>query len=218
MTKAIAQAATILWSNWQDSTHIDELPIECRPRTRSGGYAIQADVARLSGADVVGWKIAATSAAGQRHINVDGPLAGRLLSSRQLPDGATVPLRNQVMSVAEAEFAFRMGADLPARSHPYAVNEVIDAVESLHPSIEVPDSRFHDPTIVGAPQLIADMACACWFLVGEAAPPAWRGRDLVEHRVVASRNGTHAAEGGGMNVLGDPRQRTGYVRRRTARG
>jgi len=205
MTKAITQAAGILWEHWQATTHIDELPIDCRPRTRSGGYAIQAEVARLSGQEVTGWKIAATSEAGQRHINVDGPLAGRLLSGRQVREGAEISIRNQVMNVAEAEFAFRLGRDLPARSHPYAVKEVMDAVESLHPSIEVPDSRYRDPAIVGAPQLIADTACASWFMIGPPAPPGWRDRDLVEHRVVASRNGGHAGEGGGMNVLGDPR-------------
>ena len=40
------------------------------------------------------------------------------------------------------------------------MDEVLAAVATLHPAIEVPDSRFDDFTIVGAPQLIADNACA----------------------------------------------------------
>ena len=73
------------------------------------------------------------------------------------------------MRVAEAEFAFRMGVDLPPRPQPYSVDEVLAAVATLHPAIEVPDSRFDDFTIVGAPQLIADNACAHLFVLGPAA-------------------------------------------------
>jgi 2-keto-4-pentenoate hydratase len=202
---AAAEAAAILWRHWRQSTHLDELPEHCRPATRAEGYAIQAEVARRSGYAPIGWKIAATSAAGQRHINVDGPLAGRLLSGRQLPEGAVVPLDGNVMNVAEAEFAFRMGRTLAQRHDPYDVGEVLDAVESLHPAIEVPDSRYADFVRVGGPQLIADTACACWFLIGGAAPPVWRERDLVAHEVAAYRNGALAARGQGANVLGDPR-------------
>ena len=41
---------------------------------------------------MVGWKIAATSAAGQAHIRVNGPLAGRLLSGQIDAEGATLSL------------------------------------------------------------------------------------------------------------------------------
>ena len=58
------------------------LPERCRPRDRSQGYAVQAELIRLSGERVVGWKIAATSVAGRNHLNVDGPLAGPLLANR----------------------------------------------------------------------------------------------------------------------------------------
>ena len=61
------------------------------------------------------------------------------------------------MRVAEAEFAFRLKRSLPARERVYGVQEVLDAVESLHPAIEIPDSRYDDFAGVGAPQLIADM-------------------------------------------------------------
>ena len=33
-----------------------------------------------SAGNLFGWKIAATSEAGQKHINVDGPMAGRILA------------------------------------------------------------------------------------------------------------------------------------------
>ncbi len=205
MSAEAQNAAAILWQHWQERTHFDELPSSCRPAGRAEGYAVQAEIARLSGQNVAGWKIAATSAAGQKHINVDGPLAGRLLAGREVAEGATISVAGNRMRVAEAEFAFRLARPLPKRDTGFSIAEVLDAVGSLHPAIEVPDSRFLDFTRVGGPQLIADTACACWFMIGTAAASSWRAVDLAAHRVVAYRNDELAAEGGGFNVLGDPR-------------
>src|SRR5689334_6275093 len=117
----IQTAASTLWQNWQQSLRIKELPERNRPRDRSAGYAIQAKLADCSGQRVVGWKIAATSTAGQAHIRVDGPLAGRLLQDRVLEDTAAVSLSGNIMRVAEAEFAFRFGRDLEKRKQSYSV-------------------------------------------------------------------------------------------------
>ena len=198
-------AAKLLWRHWQHATRIVQLPDECRPASRADGYAIQAEVANISGQAVAGWKIAATSLAGQKHINVDGPLAGRLLAGRELQPGGTVSLAGNRMRVAEAEFAFTLARPLARRATAYTLDEVMAAVDSLHPAIEVPDSRYVDFVKVGGPQLIADVACACWFMIGPEASVDWRHRDLAAHGVVAERNGAPASHGGGANVLGDPR-------------
>ncbi|HKY22477.1 MAG TPA: hypothetical protein VJM31_14775 [Vicinamibacterales bacterium] len=198
-------AADILWRNWRQRTRIDELPLDCRPLDRAAGYATQQEMVARSGQRVAGWKIAATSAAGQKHIGVDGPLAGALLASIVLENGATVPLENNVMKVAEAEFVFEFRTGLPKRANSYTQAEVLAAVESLRPAIEVPDSRYNDFARVGAPQLIADTACSCWFVLGPATSADWRARDLAAHAVTVFRNGEKAAVGSGVNVLSDPR-------------
>ncbi|MDY6947804.1 MAG: fumarylacetoacetate hydrolase family protein, partial [Pseudomonadota bacterium] len=172
---------------------------------RGEGYLIQAQLERLSTKPLAGWKIAATSRAGQQHIAVDGPLAGRLLAEMVHADGAAIHLGANRMRVAEAEFAFRMGRELPPRTEPYGLDEVLDAVAALHLAIEVPDSRFDDFTVVGAAQLIADNACAHQFVLGPQAPPAWRDMDLASHRVFAQVGTRLSREGCGINVLGDPR-------------
>ena len=163
----------------------------------------------LSGQRIVGWKIAATSQAGQTHIGVDGPLAAPLLANRVVQDSPSVPvfsMDGNIMKVAEAEFAFRFGKALP-RAHTVLAAEVLAAVASLHPAIEVPDSRYNEFAGIGAPQLIADMACACWFALGPSASVDWRARDLVTHQVTAYINEVAVATGTGANVLGDPRDR-----------
>ena len=202
---AIERAAALLWQHWSAGTRIDALPVECRPRDRAEGYAVQAALAARTGQPVVGWKIAATGAAGQAHIGVDGPLAGRLLRGRVLEPGARVPLAGNAMRVAEVEFAFRMARALPPREVAYGVEETMDAVASLHLSVEVPDSRYLDFARVGAAQLIADDACASWLVVGPACAEDWRALDLSRHAVAASIGGRTVARGSGGAVLGDPR-------------
>lgn len=201
----VERAAQILWNCWSERSRIDALPPDCRPVTRADGYRIQAEIARLSGQQTYGWKIAATSSAGQKHIGVDGPLAGRLLSKRALRAADPVPLDGNLMCVAEAEFAFRFGHDLPPRDQPYSVKEVMSAIDALLPAIEIPDSRYNEFVRAGAAQLIADNACASWFVPGVETVTEWRDRNLVEHPVTVSRNGRIAGKGSGANVLGDPR-------------
>jgi 2-keto-4-pentenoate hydratase len=205
MTRHTGGAAAILWKNWQERTRINELPPDCRPADRAAGYSAQKEIVKFSGQNVAGWKIAATSTAGQKHIGVDGPLAGPLLANRVLVDDSIVPLDGNIMMVAEAEFAFKFARALPKRANPYAQEEVLDAVGSLHPAIEVPDSRYNDFVKVGAPQLIADTACADWFVLGAPTSADWRARDLVTHAVTVYRNDERVATGSGANVLGDPR-------------
>ncbi|MFO1413145.1 MAG: hydratase [Burkholderiales bacterium] len=198
-------AADLLVAHRRAGTRIAHLPPDMRPAARADGYAVQACWMATTRVPLFGWKIAATSTAGQRHINVDGPIAGRILAESVLPDGAVVPLAGNLMRVAELELAFRMGADLPPRARPYTVDEVIAAAATLHPAIEIPDSRYEDFCAVGAPQLIADNACGLLFMLGPAAPFDWRGRDLAAHAVGADVAGKTHHEGQGRNALGDPR-------------
>ncbi len=196
-------AAQTLMQHRAQGTRVRELPADLRPASRPEGYAIQA--AWTTGSPVFGWKIAATSAAGQKHINVDGPIAGRILAESVVPDGAVIPLAGNLMRVAELELAFRMGADLRPRPKAYGVDEVMAAVATLHPAIEIPDSRYEDFCAVGAPQLIADNACGHFFMLGPAASFPWRSRDLAAHAVAADVTGKSHHEGHGRNALGDPR-------------
>ncbi len=187
---------------------LDELPLAVRPTTPVEGHAIQAELPGVAGRSVVGWKIAATSQAGQAHINVGGPLAGRILAGGVVDVGAAVSLAGNRMRVVEPEFAFCLGRSLLPRAALYSVEEVQGAVASLHPAFEVPDSRYAEFTRVGQAQLIADAACCGPFVFGAAAPALWRQLDLRSHGVHASvSNDTgvrFAREGVGRAALGDP--------------
>jgi len=200
----IASASQTLHDHWHAGTKLDALDDWLRPSDRTEGYAIQAAIERYSTTHLFGWKIAATSAAGQKHINVDGPMAGRILAETVIADGGTASMAGNEMRVAEPEFAF---------SH---ANRSAGAIDALHhaagarrrrhaaPAIEIPDSRFANFVGAGAAQLIADNACAHLFVLGPATTADWRARDLVEERPVTTLRGQQFI-GHGKNVLGDPR-------------
>lgn len=200
-------AARALLAAWQTHGRIDAIPEDCHPRTRAEGYAVQAALLRACGETGFGWKIAATSTAGQQHIGVSGPLAGRLQASRRRASGDTVSLKGNTMRVAEAEFAFRMGSDLhaDASGKPLTVEAVMAAVQAMQLAIEVPNSRLTDFAAAGEAQLIADFACACFVVIGEDVAADWRNIDLSQHGVTVRRGEEVVATGSGANVLGDPR-------------
>ena len=196
----IAAASQVLVQHWRDGSKLDALETRLRPQSRADGYAVQAAL----GSQVFGWKIAATSEAGQKHINVAGPLAGRIMRDTVIADGGTASMKGNAMRVGEPEFCFRMGRDLAPRPAPYSVDEVLAAVGTLHPAIEIPDSRFTDFASAGEAQLIADNACAHLFVLGAATSANWRAMDLVEERPQITLRGERYV-GHGKNVLGDPR-------------
>ena len=200
----IAAASKTLHDHWRAGTKFGSLEDQLRPRDRAEGYAIQAGIESTSAAKLFGWKIAATSEAGQKHINVSGPMAGRILSETVISDGGTASMAGNEMRVGEPEFAFRMARNLPPRPSPYTTREVLDAVDTLHPAIEIPDSRFADFVSAGAAQIIADNACAHLFVLGAPTMANWRALDLVEERPVITLRGRQYI-GHGKNVLGDPR-------------
>jgi len=194
---AIQQAADQLRQAATSHQRLEELPQTCRPLTFAEGYAIQARVAGQSGRRLAGWKIAAIG------IGTDGPFAGRLLSGHVVASGLGFPLSGNRIQMAEAEFAFCMARDLPARPTPYSVDEVVAAIATLHPAIEIPDSRYHDFRRVTSAELIADAAYSAWLATGVAAPDGWRNLDLRTHAVQVWRNGT-VVPGVRENVLGSP--------------
>jgi 2-keto-4-pentenoate hydratase len=207
-TPDLETASALLFKTWNEKKRLAALPEALQPSSREEAYKVQALIENRTEFPLFGWKIAATSLAGQAHIGVSGPLAGRILHERVFQPGAAISLDGNLMRVAEVEFAFRMGRDIAPRDKPYALAEVLECVESLHPAIEVPDSRYSDFVNVGECQLIADNACAHQFMLGAAAQTDWRNIDLAQYqvRIVVRQDGHDDVRAGiGSNVLGDPR-------------
>ena len=73
-------AADVLWTAWTSGEQIAALPDDVRPRDDAEGFAAQLALGGHAGRSY-GWKIAATTTAGQAHIGVSGPLPGRLFEA-----------------------------------------------------------------------------------------------------------------------------------------
>jgi len=132
-------------------------------------------------------------------------MAGRLLADRVVPPCSTLSLAGNGMRVAEPEFAFVLGRDLPPRATPWTRAEVLDAVTALRLALEVPDSRYADFVHAGEAQLVAESACANDLVLGPVVTADWRSLDLVDHAVRAEVVGRYRRGGTGAAVLGDPR-------------
>jgi 2-keto-4-pentenoate hydratase len=63
--RQIAAASRTLQDHWRQGTKLGALETWLRPRDRAEGYAIQAAIEHGSAGNLFGWKIAATSEAGQ---------------------------------------------------------------------------------------------------------------------------------------------------------
>lgn len=202
MTDIARTAATALYDAWQSTQLLDGLPDSLRPGDDAAGYRVQRALDELLGTPV-GWKIGATGEPAQKLLGVPGPIYGRLFESFLVADGGVLPALPATMLIAEAEFAFRLGRDLPVERAPFSRADVLAAVAALVPAIEVPDSRFSNFRTVGPHQLIADAACARFIVLG-APCTDWDPDALAGHSVLISVNGLEVARGSGGSVLGNP--------------
>lgn len=203
--EAITRAADALARARDTRSPIDGLPEGCRPSTLDEVYAIQQGVFQRRGLPVVGYKVGAASREIMEADNLPSPVWGRLYapfvhsSPARLPREAFLTLRN-----CETEFTFRMGTDLPPRPEPYSREDVVTAVASVHPSIEVGDSAYQDRKAVkpylGVP---CDNAGAGRHVYAEGVSD-WRSLDLPGFPVTLHVNGTLRTRGTGAAVLGDP--------------
>jgi 2-keto-4-pentenoate hydratase len=202
--EACRRAAGLLLAARGDLSPIPALPEDCRPETAAAGYAIQAAVQAAHGGRLAGFKIGATSEIAQTLLATDGPFHGCLFAEGVHDSPATLSAGSFNFRLIEPEFAFRLGADLPAREAPYRRDEVAAAVTTLHPAFEVVTSAYGTDWVeAGLAQLIADNGAHGRLVLGPGTED-WRGFDLAAHEAVFAKDGAELGRGLGANALGHP--------------
>lgn len=196
-------AARILTEAWEVGYALSELPKEWRPRTAAEGYRVQDLLAQELGFPVAGWKIGGTSAAARRLLKTRGPFAGRIFASRIFESGTVLPSSGYRMRGLEGEFVFRLKKALPPRKRAYGLAEVSAAIGTMHPAIEVIESRYSDWLKVGVPSLIADQGANGALILGSPVP-RWRLFKLDKLQVRMLVNGREVGAGSGADCLGHP--------------
>jgi 2-keto-4-pentenoate hydratase len=200
-----AVAARALLAAHVEGRLMADLPPGSVPMTQVEGYAAQDLLAEHLG-EVIGWKAAATTPAGQTGLEISGPLAGRLFAGQRKAAGAPVTLSGNRMCTAEPEIGFVLGSDLAPRSRPRSTEEVLDAVESLQLAWDVPSTRLREPRVAGIGLLLADNAFGHVVVAVRSPCAAWRDLDLAALDVVVTSSEGAVHQGTGAMALGDPRE------------
>lgn len=182
--------------------HVD-LDVSSVPLRIEDSYELQAEYIAQVGWPICGWKVGATSKAGQEALQIEEPIAGPIFGPCLHASGETVKTPTNAMRVLEAEFAFLMARDLRPKEHEYSVSDVCAAIAGVAGAIEIVDSRFDRHFDVGIGWTIADGSANHAFIPG-ALQENWRALDLQSHSTRLSINGNIVAEGNGGNVIGGP--------------
>jgi 2-keto-4-pentenoate hydratase len=107
------------------------------PTDHAGAYAIQAEVAKLTGNGVAGWK---TGFAPQgQGIAIAGPL----FSGDTRPNGGAYRLAKGEWVIVEVELAIRLARDLP-KGPAYSIDDILDATDEVLTAIELVGTRYAD--------------------------------------------------------------------------
>lgn len=176
------------------------------PPEKQTAYRIARMVEEELGWKVAGWKIAATNEDLQRQLRTDSPIYGRVFAPLIRQSPASVEYAKQCSPIPEVEYEARLGTDLPPRAKPYTVEEVTEAVASLHPGIELAECRFvHDAAFPPLTAILADGAGSGTIVHGPAIAD-WRKRDIAGQEVVLTCNGAVRRKGTAADVLGHPMQ------------
>jgi 2-keto-4-pentenoate hydratase len=195
----ILDAANALLDARRTGHLLTSLPPQLEPQSLDDAYAIQDRIALAFG-EIGGWKIGATA-----------PDATPMYAPMPLvwisPSGIELNGPHWRYRGLEAEIAFLVGRDLPPRSlesgaEPYTRDEVLAAMASCHPAIEILEPAFDDPFKVSRMAMIADLQMHGGFLYG-AAIPNWQTLDFSQEKVILAIDGVVRVERTGSNTAGD---------------
>jgi 2-keto-4-pentenoate hydratase len=190
----LLNAARLLMDARRTNTPIADLPESLRPVSMDEAYFVQ-DRLALEYGPVGGWKVGAPSAEAT-------PIFAPMPAAWIAPGGSLLRATAHRYRGLEAEIAFLMGQDLPRRQTAYTRDEVIAAIASCHPAIEVLESGLIDPAQATRMSMIADMQMHGGFVYGPAYPD-WRSVDFSKEKVVLAVDGVVRVERTGSNTSGD---------------
>lgn len=189
----LMQAADELQTARRTHTPIERLPEAIRPASEAEAFAIQDIMAGAYGR-IGGWKV---GAAGSDGVPFFAPMPAAWMGENgTLFRGVTHRLCG-----VEAEIAFQMAHPLPPRTPFYTRDEVVAAVGSCHPAIEVLESAYVDPQAVPRPEMLADLQMHGGFVAGPAVPQ-WRDIDWAQEPVTLTIDGAVRYEAVGTAPAG----------------
>ncbi|AGF71961.1 2-keto-4-pentenoate hydratase [Corynebacterium halotolerans] len=159
---------------------------------------LQEEAVTGAGRRVVGRKIGLTSPAMQRQLGVDNPDFGFVTDDLVFAAGSEVPVGRFIAPRVEPELAFVLGSDLRAGA---TLADAREAVDTVHPAVEIIDSRVRDWDIRLVDTVADNASCGAVILGSAIDVPLDR---LTEVTAGMSVGGAAAGTGTGADVMGDP--------------
>ncbi len=166
------------------------VPNDAVPEDAAQAYRVQALVMAQLG-EIGGWKV---GAAGPEAPIACAPMPCAGIAHSPARFDPAVFTQREV----ESEICFTLAVDLPSREAPYGRAEVLAALGTCHPGIEVLQSRYADPAAAGALAGLADLIQHGGYVVG-APLTGWRDLDFASLPVVQT-----VADGPVARAVGNP--------------
>lgn len=189
----LQQASDLLLTARRTATPIADLPADLAPANEEEAFAIQ-DILGLAFSPIGGWKVGAQGPEG-------APFFAPMPAAWMGENGALFRGNTHRLRGIEAEIAFHLGTDLPRRATPYSRDEVIAAIASCHPAIEILEAAYIDPKIVSRENMLADLQMHGGFVAG---PPItdWHHIDWSAETVTLLVDGSVRTEKTGSSPAG----------------
>ena len=201
-------AAHDLFAQYQSSQPFTALPGPWGIDTIAEAYEVQREYLRLLAGvqgDLVGYKLAYTTALMQQQAGWNEPCSGGLMATTVHHSPCTLKGSEYRRLGFECEIAVRLGSDLPATGAPYDRETVSAAVESVMTAFEVIDMRLPEG-VHGLVRTLTSVATNISNAGAILGPPVakWQDLDLTAARGVATVNGEEVGSGYGSDVMGHP--------------
>ncbi|MGI4829518.1 MAG: 2-keto-4-pentenoate hydratase [Janthinobacterium lividum] len=190
----LTQTVDLLLDARRTGRTLDGLPAALTPADTEEIYAVQDRLAAAFG-EIGGWKIGAPTAEAT-------PMFAPMPLAWIAPNGSNLSGEHWRYRGLEAEIAFLVGKDLPPRAEPYLRAEVLSAMASCHPAIEVLETAFADPGAVAREAMLADLQLHGGFVHGPASTD-WHSVDFNKETVALTVDGIVRVERTGSNTSGD---------------
>lgn len=165
-------------------------------------YDVQDEFVRVTAKErrstVVGYKIGLTSAQMREMVGIAEPICGQVLSDGVYVSGSRLPRGVGVRLGIEFEIAVLIGQDISAAT---SVVDVLRAVESVAPALEIIDDRNADYGSLHAGSLIADNSWNLGVVLGRFRR-SWPSLESLHGEAYVS--GVSIGSGSGLDIMGHP--------------
>jgi 2-keto-4-pentenoate hydratase len=204
----LIEAANLLLDARRTHTPIADLPTELQPTDLDEVARIHQEMI-LSYGEIGGYKIGAGTPEAT-------PFFAPMPRAWMAASGAIFVGPRYRYRMLEAEIAFLLDSDLPARSAPYTREEVVATIASCHPIIEELESGLIDPKTANPLSALADLQMHGGFIYGPAYAD-WKSLNFSTETVTLSVDGVLQVERTGSNTSGDLLRLLPYLANQHAR-